>query len=523
MIPEWMATLSLLAACGLIAAGSVFVLAALQSGSATTSGAIFADRSGGTSFLFDGEHMIDATPAARALLAQSESTGSAWHQLLAFLAAHFPDVELRLNQLPELGKISLNSETDDGLLLTAEAEFRGGLTRISLLQGSETNELAHDGLVRSAQQEELFLLRNMLAGAPLLVWRENLEGEVVWANARYLNEATPRLAPGQDLTWPLPRLFEPRSDSAPGQRRHQLTSTDGRERWFDITQIDAGSERLLFAQAVDGAVQAETALREFTQTLTKTFAHLPIGLAIFDRQRQLVLFNPALLDLSSLPPDFLSSRPTLFAFLDAMREHNMIPEPRDYRSWRKQMTDIEKAASSHFDDTWSLPSGQTYRLTGRPHPNGALALMFEDISTEISRIRRYRADIELGQSVIDTLDDALAVFSSGGALVMSNAAYISLWGHDPAASLSEGTLPAVVAHWRDASAPTAFWTEAETFCDNAGRRDVLFGEIRLRDGRLIACRFMGLPGGATIARFSAPDPLSKRETDFGTGRELRSA
>jgi hypothetical protein len=40
----------------------------------------------------------------------------------------------------------------------------------------------------------------------------------------------------------------------------------------------------------------------------------------------------------------------------------------------------EEAASGLFEETWSLPGGQTYRVIGRPHPNGALAFMFEDIS-----------------------------------------------------------------------------------------------------------------------------------------------
>jgi hypothetical protein len=58
-------------------------------------------------------------------------------------------------------------------------------------------------------------------------------------------------------------------------------------------------------------VRAQQAQKNFVQTLTKTFATLAIGLAIFDRNRQLMLFNPALIDLPALPADFLSARPNL--------------------------------------------------------------------------------------------------------------------------------------------------------------------------------------------------------------------
>ena len=106
----------------------------------------------------------------------------------------------------------------------------------------------------------------------------------------------------------------------------------------------------------DAAVRAERSLREFVQTLTKTFADLPIALAIFDRQRQLQLFNPALIDLTNLPTGFLTARPTLFDLLDKLRELRMVPEPKDFRSWRQQMSNLESAAATgHHVEEWSLP------------------------------------------------------------------------------------------------------------------------------------------------------------------------
>ena len=231
---------------------------------------------------------------------------------------------------------------------------------------------------------------------PWPIWLENAQTEVIWANSRYLDLVTERLAPDDELSWPLPRLA-----TVGGDHRHRVRVDSPYEPtlWFEVTTRPAGDGRMIFGTPVDGAVQAEDSLKEFVQTLTKTFAHLPIGLAIFDRARQLTLFNPALLDLTGLAPEFLIGRPTLVDFLDRMRDRQMIPEPKDYPEWRERIVDMEAAAASGlFEDTWSLPGGQTYRVLGRPHPDGALALLFEDISTEISRTRRFRADAELGQS-----------------------------------------------------------------------------------------------------------------------------
>ncbi|SEM50709.1 PAS fold [Gemmobacter aquatilis] len=492
---------TLLLSATLAATAGVLALAALQARMTRAKGAIFVDMQAGTTFLFDGDMLVDATPGARALLSLGGLSGSPWVRLLSYLAPRFPDFETQLLRLQQEGRLTLAS-SGEGASLLLRAEARGGLTRISLLDPDEQAASAGpDLLTQRAVQEELTSLRGTVAQAPILIWREGREGEVIWANAVYLSLAIDRLEAGQDLAWPLPRLFD-RIHSAQDKTHQRLAVPGKPDRWFNLTVKPDGEGWLVFALPADAVVQAETALRDFTQTLTKTFAHLPIGLAIFDRQRQLVLFNPALLDLSSLPPDFLSARPTLFAFLDAMRDRNMIPEPKDYRSWRKQMSELERAAASGlFEETWALPSGQTYKVIGRPHPNGALALMFEDISTEISRIRRYRADLELSQAVIDAVDQALAVFSPAGLLVMTNAAYSELWGHAPAETIAGDTLRSICDHWRSRSGTTQIWAEAERFGSQPEDRTPVDGEVRLLDGRLLECSFAPLPGGATLARF----------------------
>jgi hypothetical protein len=181
--------------------------------------------------------------------------------------------------------------------------------------------------------------------------------------------------------------------------------------------------RVFYAAAnVDAPTKAERNLRDFTQTLTKTFAHLTIGLAIFDQKRRLILFNPALTDMTGLEPEILAARPTLVGFLDRLRERRIIPEPKDYASWRRKMAELEAAAvDGSYGETWSLPTGQTFRVTGRPHPDGAVIFLFEDISAEISLTRRFRAELEMGQAVIDSLEEAMAIFTASGTLAMTNA------------------------------------------------------------------------------------------------------
>lgn len=525
MAVDWSLTLALFAAALAAASLGMIALWLLPPRDLPAHASIFSDASPGTLFLFDGEMLIDSTPEARALLAVSPVKAGHWARLMAFLSPRFADLETELRRLPADGSIALTS-TNANRPLLLKAESRGGLTKIALIDAlTQDRGVASDPLSQHAMLEELSQLRDTVASAPMLLWRETAEGDVVWANGPYLLRACTLLDESKELGWPLPRLFG-RSASAQGARdqRQSLTPPGEAPLWFDIASRAEGQCRLMFATPADAAVQAETALRDFMQTLTKTFAQLPIGLAIFDRQRKLQLFNPALMDLTTLPADLLSMRPSLLSVLDAMRDRKMLPEPKDYRDWRRQIVDMEKAAASGlYEETWSLPDGQTYRVVGRPHPNGALALMIEDISNEMLRTRRYRADLELGQSVIDEMDEAIAVFSQSGQLVMSNNCYATLWGHDPAESLGDSTVRSLSAHWRASSAPSPIWAEVEDYVATVGDRESWRGEARLLDGRLLSCRFSPLAGGATLALFYAVVPSEAGQTRLTESAGLRRA
>jgi PAS domain-containing protein len=477
---------------------------------------VFIEAYGDAEYLFDNKVLMDAIPAARNLLPKAcQDKTSAWPGLLSYLEQKFPGVTTQLELLATQGSLTMGSAEDDsGSPLLLRAELRGGLTRISVIETELSGtKAALDPLTRRAIRDELEQLRQISAKAPLPIWRESEAGDVIWANASYLDLATEGLGQDEDLTWPLPKLFPQQANQDPmlSTRRKYVSHPDARPHWFDIFAFKHLEERQFYALPADKTVKAEDGLRAFMQTLTKTFAHLSTGLAIFDHDRKLVLFNPALLDLTGLSPDLLIKRPTLPTFFDALREASMIPEPRNYKSWRNQITDIEEAAASGlYEETWSLSSGQTYRVTGRPHPNGALALSFEDISDEMTQTRRYRADLELGQAVIDAVDAAIAVFSASGVLVMSNAAYSDLWKHDPAGSLgAEGNFSAVCNHWRTVCAPTTVWDHAEDFAAEMGPRDVWQDYARLADGRRLECRFSPLAGGATMATFR----LEEAETE----------
>ncbi|WP_347311696.1 PAS-domain containing protein [Defluviimonas sp. SAOS-178_SWC] len=467
-------------------------------------------------FLFDDRELVDATSTGRALLGAIPGPGSEWSRLAGYLSLRLRGFEAEMSSLAERGELEMRGQDDDGFRV--KAEWLGQMARLTVSDLSvEGQGILVDGLSQRAQEAELASLRETVATAPFPVWRTDGDNTIVWANHAYLDRVAERQdGEEDDMTWPVPALFLDCGRNPIGKSlRKKLSSPDGGAgHWYDCYSYPAAEGQLHFALPADTVVKAETSLREFVQTLTKTFAHLPIGLAIFDRQRQLALFNPALVDLTSAGAEFLSARPTLFAFLDRLREAHVIPEPKDYGSWRQQMLDLEKAAASGlYEETWTLPSGQTYHVTGRPHPDGAVAFLIEDITAEIALTRRFRSEIELGQSVVDTLDEAIAVFSPAGELILSNSAYEDLWGVEPGRTLGTMTIMDSLKHWQEQTRPNPTLGDIRDFVTTLDERAEWTAELPLTAGGALSCRIVPLLGGATLVGFErvAPDrPLVRR-------------
>lgn len=462
-------------------------------------------------FLFSGGMLVDATVAARNQLPVEPAHADDLARFVIAYCQRFEGLSDRLERFGPGDLFEIAEVPDDPDSLRLTAENRAGQVRICITdpqRDTRSEMVAHYSL--AAMRAELFTLRSIAERSPIPTWKRRHDGTIIWANSTYMRLAVDLAGEDALIGWPPPDLFAglmdaPDPDMPPPQRRVSLAPAmpQGRTLWFDLIALPGEIETLYFALPIDNLVRAENALTEFVQTLTKTFAHLRIGLAIFDQKRRLALFNPALVDLTGLPAAQLSARPTLHAFLDALRDTQKIPEPKDYKSWRMQIAQLETgAADGTYEDTWHLSNGQTFRVSGRPHPDGAVAYLFEDISSEVSMTRSFRSEIELSQSVVDSLDTAIAAFAPNGHCTLSNRAYARLWDLSPG---QPEDIVAACARWRAVSQPGTDW---QGLCNRVlvtGQRLPWTGPVHLRDGRVLRCDTRPIAGGATLVTFARQD------------------
>ena len=465
-------------------------------------------------FLFEGTDLVDASPSAESILADAPAAETDWIRTITALAPRFPRLGETLDRINEVETVSLRSFDGASQL---SAEIIGGRVRIAITELADGPSYVKldPGVFRTVLRE-IDILRSVSSRIPFPVWRQTRAGEITWANRAFVDLGRAAAKDYPTETWPPPAIF-PAATLAElsrelGSRRQAVTCVKtGQETWFECSSTEIDGEILFTAVNIDATVTAEKQLREFMQTLTKTFSHLTTGLAVFDRHRRLALFNPALTELTGLPVDFLAARPTLYSVLDRLRDRRMIPEPKDYGSWRRQIAQLEAAAiDGTYSETWSLPENRTYRVTGRPHPGGALAFLMEDISAEMSLTRRFRTEMELGQAVIDALDDAIIVFAPNGTLSMVNRAYQKLWQTDVSDSVDLPTVTEISRHWMKASEATPVWGDVREFVLHASDRTTWSDEVLLMDGTRLLCQVSPLTGRSTMVRFSevAAAPVS---------------
>ncbi|TYO90162.1 PAS-domain containing protein [Oceanicella actignis] len=459
-------------------------------------------------------------------------------------------LERALDALEEGGVAFRQMLQDEAGRLWELAGLTAGAGAYLTLRGAEGAARELIALRREARalREERDRLAAIIDGAPILMWRRDAEGRLIWANAPYR-----ALAGAQDGTQDgakdgaqVGALRELRSGDprAEGQgafraegRRSAFEPATGRRRWFDVRlapQPD-GSE---LGYGIDAApiVDAEASLRRFVETLTGAFANLSVGLAIFDAERRLGLFNPAFADLMGLDPAWLASRPGLSDVLVRLRESRALPDQADFASWRRELMSLfDDPAAADYAEMWNLPGERAIRVVARPHPQGAVAFLFEDV-TETARLeRKYLTEVKRRRATMDRLDEAVAAFGPSGAAQFANPAFARVWGFRPGDEGAPARLSDVVARCRELSRPPTDgapdpWDRLLEMMAREDSRTAWAQRIDLKDGRALQARFAPLPDGSILTAFTditaaerVAAALRERNEALEAADEVRSA
>ncbi len=437
-------------------------------------------------FLFRAGVLIDANSEALRLCSEIPTSRFDWEALHKVLSTKFPDFPITQGAAHDRDLTVLKSgNPNDASTITLDQW--NDVARITI---------APDGAPDSARRTAIL---QAMFQAPNPIWKVTSKGTVTWRNSAYKS-----LGATLGFCADTQHLFDT-SGLKPGEppQKFKLSSLDGvRTHWFNVTAVQAGKDTMFYATEADAEVSAQDARRSFVQTFSKTFAQLSIGLAIFDQNQKLVLFNPALTELTGLSADFLSNQCELFSFFDQLRAHHVAPLRNTHTAWHVQNEEIlQQAQNGTYNETWSLPNGVTYKVSGRPHPDGALVILIEDITAAISVTRRFRSELEQLHGVLDTVDHSLVLFSPTGQIKLHNKAYREMWKSDPENCFAEYTFHDALRHWEADCLPSPVWNKLKGRVLSTSDRNIWSATVTKKSGEEITLEVSPVVGGLTLVRF----------------------
>ena len=482
--------------------------------------------SDGMVLLVDRGRVRRASPAAREALGDGtgESTSEDLGEALApRFGANAQTIVAALVELEETGRpFQLMLRDRSELLHEVFARPQGALARLTIRDAAHIDAEMRALKRRLGQIESDFELLNhqlaavqhIFAHGSMVIWTRSLEGNVNWSHGSIRTSQGTVSAHDVALVVSARAQFAGTEAEAGAARESRATPARARVQIvpggadapvpLDSVEIDAGADHVV-GFAVDGsqAATAERSLVRFVKTMTDTFAHLDAGLAIFDRQGKLFLFNPALTRIWRADPVWLASRPSMREIIDELRVRRRLPEQADFHGWRNRLLGLfDNADEAEFEDLWHLADGSNIRVTCRPHPDGALAFVFDDVTERVNLEQSYRNSIDLRHAILDRLDEGIAVFGPDGETQFVNRAFHRVWQFDADAVTRESHARAVVPLLAAATEEESVWRRLESFITGEESRGSWGARLTLADGRALSARFAPLPDGSTMAVFA---------------------
>ncbi|MEO0960141.1 MAG: PAS domain-containing protein [Pseudomonadota bacterium] len=181
--------------------------------------------------------------------------------------------------------------------------LRDATLAVTELRKSEARIEVRERALEAGWYERRSIL-NLLNTGSAIAWHRGQDGEMIWSSGG-VNTRDGSVTAQQTVALVSARPGETGADENGVVRSRIEILPAGAIEPLPLQVIEvfaADGSATGIATDATVAAQAERTLSRFVQTMTETFAHLTAGLAIFDRNQKLVLFNPAFAQMLQLDP-----------------------------------------------------------------------------------------------------------------------------------------------------------------------------------------------------------------------------
>ncbi len=434
------------------------------------------------------------------------------HRVLAFGswldAATASEMDHAAQALREHGEpFAMTATTLAGQPIEVQGRAIGGRAVLRLKDASAlTRDLAQVTQRYQALLTEVASLRTLIETLPSPAWTRDAVGRLTFVNSAYARAVEAKDA--ADAVMRNLELLDSASRQTILQRRRDGGAYSGR-----LPAIVAGARRSLDVFDVHthtgsagigiDATEAETmrnALARMVDAHRRTLDQLPIGVATFDADQRLTFYNAAYRALWDFDAGYLDQRPTDSAVIEELRVARKLPEQTNFREWKAHLHEAYRAIEPR-EQIWHLPDGRTLRVMTTPNPDGGVTYLFHDATERLDLERRFEELIRVQGETLDNLAEGVAVFASDGKLRLHNASFARMWHLSPAVLAERPHIEAITALGRPLHGDDPTWQSLREVVTAIDSRKTISGRLERRDGSVIDCTTVPLPGGATLVTF----------------------
>lgn len=419
--------------------------------------------------------------------------------------------------------VSTVLETEAGRLIEVAVEPVGFCARVSLADQTDViRRLRSAEVAVEEARADARHLRRALEAMDAIVWTISSEEQGAWVElteSEISIAAQRRMIAAADLAGPRRVAVEGGEEGGAGARTYSVEYL-----------YDGAKKRGAYAREINPIVHTERLLNRLVHTMSETFAHLSVGLMIFDERGRLTLFNPSIVQIFEEKTEYLATRPQLGGLLDRWRRARKLPERLDYAEWRAEFLRAGELEETNREERWHMADGRTLMVLIRHHPSGGLAIVIEDITESIT-LRRSKASERAVQAVITNhLNEGLVVIGPDGLVRTTNNAFLRIWGFTDAETATTGHVSKLAEAISAGEAAAAFWSDLRAASTN--RAAGIAGErlVALADGRHLKSRISAMPDGSTLAVFTdvtasetIASALKERNEALERADEMRNA
>ena len=362
---------------------------------------------------------------------------------------------------------------------------------------------------RLAQTEAaLDALTRLIEAAPFPMWYRGPD-----LNLGLVNSAFVQAVEGRDAADVIARSSELVGDTEHAKAAALEALESGRPTSQKQPAIVRGERRVLqivnvplptgavagFALDVQEVEDARAELARQVQSQRDLVDRMTAGAAQFDADRSLSFFNQRFAAMAGIEPEWLAEKPEFDRVVERMREHNRVPEARDFPSWKAERRDWFTSPEEVIEEEWTLPGGDHWRVVAQPLPDGGLRLFLED-RTEQARLASARDTLlRVRSATLDNLFEAIGVFASDGRLYLWNRRFSQMWELDEEWLADHPRVDEMVpALARKLVNPTAAAQVREMIRNTMADRQPTNGRITLTDGRHFEFAAVPLPDGNAL-------------------------